>query len=911
LAQYTFNDGTSKDVTGNGYDGVLLGNAVIVADAERGQVLQVNQSGMQADGPFAITTSFTLSAWVKLDVPRTGRYYFGGPWWFRTDNQGDPEHYWIEIRYPEGNFLNKIDTRTSDNPSGQLDGQWHHLVLILPEDGAFKGYFDGVVAPFRDANPVRIHDFGGSISPLFFGTQNESGGNAISGYMDDIRVYNYALSEEEIPGLMIEGLGSDYAHTPNPANEATDVPRDVILGWQPGEFAVKHDVYFGSVFEDVNEASRANPRGVLVRQGQDDNMYDPDLEFGQTYYWRIDEVSAPPDNTIFTGEVWSFTVEPYAYPIENITAVESSSNAPEQVPENTTNGSGLDESGLLHGNYSAGTMWLSSLTGDQPSWITYEFDQSYKLHEMWVWNYNESWEQSIGAGIKDATIEYSVDDSNYSTLGTTHEFNQGPGTADYAHNTTVNLEGVTAKHVKLTANSNWGEGILNQYGLSEVRFFYIPVKAREPNPDSGATDVDVDVTLGWRSGREATSHEVYIGSDMNTLSLVDTVPRNHYDTEPLDLQLGETYYWQINEVNDMDALLSEGDIWSFNTADFIVIEDFEDYDVGNKEIWWFWKDGLGYAAVDGRPAYPGNGTGSAVGDETSPSYMEETIVHGGRKSMPMVFNNTVAAYSETELTFDIPMDWIRAGIQTLVLHFYEDPGNTGGQLYVKVNGERVDYTEDPGAARPPEWVSWQQWNIDLVDFESKGIDLANVSTLAIGIDGIGVTGKFYFDDILLYKSAPPAPKVLTWFEAESGTITAPMLVYMGDPTASGGHYIGTEETLGDENANPPADGIATYNFTVPGGTYKVVLRIVATSGSDTFWIRIPTATTNTNNHASGWVLFGQPEHSDDWQWTEVSSRDDDSRVVEFTLTAGTHTLEVARREDGALLDAVAFVSLTD
>ena len=279
--------------------------------------------------------------------------------------------------------------------------------------------------------------------------------------------------------------------------------------------------------------------------------------------------------------------------------------------------------------------------------------------------------------------------------------------------------------------------------------------------------------------------------------------------------------------------------------------------------------------------------------------------------MPMAFNNTVAVYSETELTFDLPMDWTRAGIQILVLHFYEDLSNTGGQLYVKVNGERVDYVEDPGAARPPEWVSWQQWNINLADFESKGIDLTNVRTLAIGIDGIGVTGKFYFDDILLYKSAPPAPKVLTWFESESGTITAPMLVYMGDPTASGGHYIGTEETLGDETGNPPVDGIATYEFTVPGGTYKVVMRIVATSGSDTFWVRIPTATTNTSNHASGWVLFGQPEHSDDWQWTEVTSRDDDSRIVEFTLPAGTHTLEVARREDGALLDAIAVVSLTD
>ena len=69
---WVFDDGTPTDISGNGLDGVLLGNAEIVTDSERGEVLQVNQSGMQVDGPFDITGSFTLSAWIKLDQPRTG-----------------------------------------------------------------------------------------------------------------------------------------------------------------------------------------------------------------------------------------------------------------------------------------------------------------------------------------------------------------------------------------------------------------------------------------------------------------------------------------------------------------------------------------------------------------------------------------------------------------------------------------------------------------------------------------------------------------------------------------------------------------------------------------------------------------------------------------------------------------------
>jgi len=139
------------------------------------------------------------------------------------------------------------------------------------------------------------------------------------------------------------------AKNPNPADQAIDVPRDVVLSWTPGESADTHDVYFGTNFDDVNNASGTNTPGVEVSQGQDANMYDPVglLDFGQTYYWRVDEVSAPPNSTIFKGDVWSFTVEPFAYPIAgtSITATASSAEL-DQEPEKTINGSGLDDNDL-------------------------------------------------------------------------------------------------------------------------------------------------------------------------------------------------------------------------------------------------------------------------------------------------------------------------------------------------------------------------------------------------------------------------------------------------------------------------------------------------------------------------------------------------------------------------------------
>ena len=117
-------------------------------------------------------------------------------------------------------------------------------------------------------------------------------------------------------GFQFRQVALELAGDPDPANEATDVLRDVILSWTPGEFANTHDVYLGTFFDDVDDADRNDPRGVLASQGQIATTYDPGrLDFGQTYYWRIDEVNAPPDSTIFKGEVWSFTVEPFSYPI--------------------------------------------------------------------------------------------------------------------------------------------------------------------------------------------------------------------------------------------------------------------------------------------------------------------------------------------------------------------------------------------------------------------------------------------------------------------------------------------------------------------------------------------------------------------------------------------------------------------
>ncbi|MFH1883876.1 MAG: hypothetical protein ABIL62_14360, partial [Planctomycetota bacterium] len=194
-----------------------------------------------------------------------------------------------------------------------------------------------------------------------------------------------------------------------------------------------------------------------------------------------------------------------------------------------------------------------------------------------------------------------------------------------------------------------------------------------------------------------------------------------------------------------------GNVWSFTTANFLVVDEFEDYDSGDKQIWYAWKDGLGYGTPGTEPYSPGNGTGSAVGDENTASYTEETIVHGGSKSMPLAYDNSVFRYSEVEMTLSYPRDWTEEGVSVLSLWFYGDAANAAEPMYVALNGSAVVSHDNPNAVLIDEW---NQWTIDLQAFADQGVNLANVNTIAIGLGNkknpvAGGAGKMYFDDIQL------------------------------------------------------------------------------------------------------------------------------------------------------------------
>jgi len=266
--------------------------------------------------------------------------------------------------------------------------------------------------------------------------------------------------------------------------------------------------------------------------------------------------------------------------------------------------------------------------------------------------------------------------------------------------------------------------------------------------------------LTWTSGVFADTHEVYFGPDAASLELKGSGNLGSESFEPGQLEWNTTYYWRVDEANNANADSPwTGPLWSFTTANFLIVDDFEDYDAYENQIWWSWKDGLGYAAHDNEPAYPGNGTSSAVGDESTASFTEETIVHGGSQSMPVFYDNNQQGklkYSEVEKTLTYPRDWTENGISTLSIWFRGISDNAAETLYVVLNGSAVVSHDNPNAAQIARWT---EWTIDLQSFADQGVNLANVNTIGLGFGNrsnpvAGGSGTMYFDDIRLY---PPTP----------------------------------------------------------------------------------------------------------------------------------------------------------
>jgi len=274
-----------------------------------------------------------------------------------------------------------------------------------------------------------------------------------------------------------------------------------------------------------------------------------------------------------------------------------------------------------------------------------------------------------------------------------------------------------------------------------------PNLAWSPSPGNYATVewTPAGPTLSWKPGRYAAKHDVYFGTDeddVNDATDPNTLPgRGRQDpcscsfpTPPPEL--GETYYWRIDEVNDACApYIWKGDVWEFTMADYEEVEDFDSYadDAALEAVW--------------------NLTGSNIS-------LEDTIVRSG-KSMKYEYytGNTTEADANTTGPNSLPVDindWTSTDIKAVTLYFYGDGTNAAEQMYVALEDTddnlAVVYCDNPHDLNEPEW---HEWNIKLSDFyDISGVNLSSIAKVYIGFGNRGSPttsgGTVYFDDIRLH-----------------------------------------------------------------------------------------------------------------------------------------------------------------
>ncbi|MHC4618452.1 MAG: LamG-like jellyroll fold domain-containing protein [Planctomycetota bacterium] len=258
-----------------------------------------------------IYKEITISVWLK------DAYKDGDNWVFDTFS----EQVDLQASVPDDDGRAYFRAGAADEPVLTWDfdeadpeqiGEWHHWAFQKNEnEGTMKMYFDSrVVDSNSSAGTSLIHL---QYTYLMIGAGGGPGGD-LEAKMDDFRVYDYALSDKEVEKIYRLGdLARAWA--PTPFNGGSDVDRLVgELTWKPGDWATAHEVYFGTDFNDVNDADTTLPVGTSVYKGKqalDANSYSlSPLILDTMYYWRIDEVNDP-NNDRWKGHTWRFRVADY------------------------------------------------------------------------------------------------------------------------------------------------------------------------------------------------------------------------------------------------------------------------------------------------------------------------------------------------------------------------------------------------------------------------------------------------------------------------------------------------------------------------------------------------------------------------------------------------------------------------
>ena len=608
-----------------------------------------------------------------------------------------------------------------------------------PANGATIGTTDVTLSWTVGDNATQHHVYiGENRDDVANGTggtdQGLTGEAAFSNYNWELgKTYYWRIDEVEADGVTVH-TGAAWSFTisakltsnPAPSNDARLVAPDVTLSWTAGSGAISHNVYFGTDSDNLPLASEAQTETTYQKES---------LDYNTTYYWRVDEFDG---TDIYTGDLWSCKTTPDIQITDPNLVGWFNFNADEG--DIAVDWSGYGNHGNIFGNpnridgYDLGALEFDGIDDyiEIPQLI------STDLTIMgWIKTLTPGAEGATGrdgSGLFWSDYAGGGDHFLVAVLGTKLAFETGPGgnpnttsikdvvkgewvhvaitRAESTKNVEIFIDGAPDATGVHSGDNNVGSNPLIAIGanlldsryftglIDEVRFYdrvltqeeieevmiTNPAIARKSSPANGATpDIEHISILSWTPGENAAQHDVYFGTDANAVENADTSdatgiyqgrqdPNTYTLTEAFEI--GQTYYWRIDEI-DTGGMVNKGRVWSFTVANYLVVDDFEDYGDINNRIFDVWAD------------YYVNNTGMTVG-HFDPPFTETFIVHGGSQSMYMCYDNDGTVnegtnyeksgtlfYSEAEREWVTPQDWTRRGVDSLSLWFRGIPASVG------------------------------------------------------------------------------------------------------------------------------------------------------------------------------------------------------------------------------------------
>jgi hypothetical protein len=623
------------------------------------------------------------------------------------------------------------------------------------------------------------------------------------------------LPPAEVPTVM-EGkiVGIPEAAQPTPADGALNESTFAQLAWLPGLSADSHNLYIGTnaaVVERATEPTVANLTQATLWLGlpMPGDPFPEGLQFGTTYYWRVDEVSQGDPDSPWKGKVWSFTVpskEAYdPYPSDSMIQVLS------------------DQTVSWHAGFGAETHTL--YLGTDPDQVagadsggkvvgetSYTPAETLTAGRTYYWRVDETSQGSVTKGVvwSFTTVpDVAVTDENVigwwkldgpdaavmldsSGHGLHGEIITEGGSVDWIYGavdgairldglsdirTIAPVAGVTTNTVTLTAWIRPDIPVARVWGILQET-------GRRVGMQLGSVGGGTGLRINW-PGAAYTSTSLVVapaqwafvavvveparatlyldGKDMNEVSQTqrDPVELNRAMEIGMDGSGYATrFIGALDDLRFYSRALTSDEIEQVMQAgtpplveDAFEIDSFDGYRVWGYQtapnIWDTWLDGW---------EDPANG---ALAGNVEEPYMQLSNPAGGTGlALPLQYDNTVATLSEISRTFDPAQDLTREGATSLVLWVRGPQGaeiNPADDVYMVLSDGVTEHFQELTTAEEvidlPEGtpVAWKKITISVSDLT---INPKSLVSLTIGIGNRttpqnGGIGTVFVDNISL------------------------------------------------------------------------------------------------------------------------------------------------------------------